>query len=152
MPLTTPKILEASSRKTTFLNLKNQFQRYYTRSFSANPKGSIHLYTGIRSDFARLGRRLLNKSIGLVLGGGGARGIGHIGVIRALEEAGVPIDMIGGTSIGAFIGGLYAKENDVVGVYGRAKSFGARMTSIWRQVMDLTYPVTAWFTGHEFNR
>ena len=45
------------------------------------------------SDFARLARRLCGKSIGVVLGGGGARGISHIGVLRALYEAGVPIDM-----------------------------------------------------------
>jgi NTE family protein len=46
--------------------------------------------------------------IGLVLSGGGARGGAHIGVIRALEELRVPIDIITGTSIGAAIGGLYA--------------------------------------------
>ncbi len=46
--------------------------------------------------------------IALVLGGGGARGSAHIGVIRALEEHGVPVDMVVGTSMGAFVGGLYA--------------------------------------------
>jgi NTE family protein len=46
--------------------------------------------------------------IGLALGGGGARGMAHIGVIRALEEMHVPIDYIAGTSMGSIIGGLYA--------------------------------------------
>ncbi|MDP4209986.1 MAG: patatin-like phospholipase family protein [Bacteroidota bacterium] len=46
--------------------------------------------------------------VGLVLSGGGAKGLAHIGVIKVLEEAGVPIDYIGGTSMGAIIGGLYA--------------------------------------------
>ncbi len=46
--------------------------------------------------------------IALVLGGGGARGGAHLGVIRQLEQQGIPIDLIVGTSIGAFIGGLYA--------------------------------------------
>jgi NTE family protein len=46
--------------------------------------------------------------IGLVLSGGGARGGAHVGVLRALEELGVPIDVIAGTSIGAIIGGFYA--------------------------------------------
>ncbi|MYM64957.1 patatin-like phospholipase family protein [Pseudomaricurvus sp. HS19] len=46
--------------------------------------------------------------VALVLGGGGARGSAHIGVIRALEEHGVPVDMVVGTSMGAFVGGLYA--------------------------------------------
>lgn len=46
--------------------------------------------------------------VGLVLSGGGARGIAHVGAIRALEEAGIPIDYIAGTSMGGIIGGLYA--------------------------------------------
>ncbi|MEZ4654106.1 MAG: patatin-like phospholipase family protein [Candidatus Eisenbacteria bacterium] len=46
--------------------------------------------------------------IGLVLSGGGARGIAHIGVLRALEEGGIPIDAIAGNSMGAVVGGLYA--------------------------------------------
>ena len=46
--------------------------------------------------------------IGLVLGGGGARGAAHVGVLRELERQRVPIDAIAGTSLGAIIGGLYA--------------------------------------------
>lgn len=48
------------------------------------------------------------QSVGLVLSGGGARGLSHIGVIKALEDHGVPIDYICGTSIGSIVGGLYA--------------------------------------------
>lgn len=48
------------------------------------------------------------KTIGLALGSGGWRGLAHIGVIRELEENGIPIDYIAGTSAGALIGGLYA--------------------------------------------
>lgn len=48
------------------------------------------------------------QKVGLVLSGGGAKGASHIGVIRALEEEGIPIDYITGTSMGAIIGGLYA--------------------------------------------
>ena len=46
--------------------------------------------------------------IGLVLSGGGAKGLAHIGVLKVIEEAGIKIDYIGGTSMGAVIGGLYA--------------------------------------------
>lgn len=99
------------------------------------------------SDFARLARRLCGKSIGVVLGGGGARGIAHIGVLRALSEQGVPIDMVGGTSIGSFVGGLYAREGDLVSTYGRAKRFSGRMSTLWRILTDLTYPVVAYTTG-----
>lgn len=49
-----------------------------------------------------------SQSVGLVLSGGGAKGIAHIEVIRTLEENNIPIDYIAGTSIGAIVGGLYA--------------------------------------------
>lgn len=48
------------------------------------------------------------KKVGLVLGGGGAKGVSHIGVLKVLEEAGIPIDYIAGTSMGAIVGGLYS--------------------------------------------
>jgi NTE family protein len=54
-------------------------------------------------DAARLARVIARKSIGLVLSGGGARAYAHIGVVRALREAGLPFDVIGGTSMGAVI-------------------------------------------------
>ena len=46
--------------------------------------------------------------VGLALSGGGARGGAHIGVLKALEELGVPIDYIAGTSMGSIVGGMYA--------------------------------------------
>ena len=48
------------------------------------------------------------KKVGLVLSGGGAKGIAHIGAIKIIEEAGIPIDYVVGTSMGSIIGGLYA--------------------------------------------
>jgi len=50
----------------------------------------------------------MDKRIGLALGGGGARGLAHIGVLKVLEEEAVPVDIIVGTSAGALIGGAYA--------------------------------------------
>ncbi len=67
-----------------------------------------HLRYGSQADYDRLARLLTGRAVGLVLGGGGARGLAHIGVIRALEEAGVPVDVIGGTSMGAVIAAQYA--------------------------------------------
>jgi NTE family protein len=54
------------------------------------------------------GFNALGQSVGLVLSGGGAKGIAHIGVLKALEENNIPIDYVVGTSMGAIIGGLYA--------------------------------------------
>jgi len=59
-------------------------------------------------DFERVGRFLTGRAVGLVLGGGGARGFAHIGVLRALQEAGIPMDMIGGTSMGASLAAQHA--------------------------------------------
>ena len=48
------------------------------------------------------------QSVGLVLSGGGAKGLSHLGVIKALEENNIPIDYISGTSMGAIVGGMYS--------------------------------------------
>ena len=59
-------------------------------------------------DSASLVRQLTGRGIGLVLGGGGARGFAHLGLVRALHELNIPVDIVGGTSMGAFFGGLIA--------------------------------------------
>jgi len=51
--------------------------------------------------------------VGLALSGGAVRGVAHIGVLKALEEESIPVDMVAGTSAGAFVGACYAKERDV---------------------------------------
>ncbi|CAH7673184.1 hypothetical protein PPACK8108_LOCUS8063 [Phakopsora pachyrhizi] len=136
--------------------LKNLKQKVQYQISKYRPKQSkSHLESpkaALNNDFARLARRLCGKSIAVVLGGGGARGISHIGVLRALQEQGLPIDMIGGTSIGSFIGGLYARDSDLISTLGRAKTFSGRMAAPWRILTDITYPVVAYTTGHEFNR
>ena len=53
------------------------------------------------------------KKIGLALGGGGAKGLAHIGVIKVLEKYAIPIDFIAGTSMGAMVGGWYAAHGNV---------------------------------------
>lgn len=65
-----------------------------------------------QNDSANIDKDILYKGIrprvGLVLSGGGAKGIAHVGVLKVIEELGIPIDYIGGTSMGSIIGGLYA--------------------------------------------
>ena len=60
------------------------------------------------ADIARLARRLACKAVGLVLSGGGARGLAHVGVVDELQRAGIVIDRVGGTSMGAVVAGLVA--------------------------------------------
>ena len=74
--------------------------------------GHQHVRWDRDADFARLARVLSGRSVGLVLGGGGARGMAHLGVLRALEARGIPVDMVGGTSIGAIVGGAVAMGLD----------------------------------------
>jgi NTE family protein len=69
----------------------------------AQRPGLSHHHVRRPTDVARVARLLTGHGVGLVLSGGGARGFAHIGVIRALAEAGIPIDVVGGTSIGAIM-------------------------------------------------
>uniref|UniRef100_A0A8C7B0Z6 lysophospholipase n=1 Tax=Neovison vison TaxID=452646 RepID=A0A8C7B0Z6_NEOVI len=103
------------------------------------------------SDFSRLARVLTGNAIALVLGGGGARGCAQVGIIRALAECGIPVDMVGGTSIGAFMGALYAEERNYSQIRIRAKQWAEDMTSMVKTVLDLTYPITSMFSGAGFN-
>ncbi|XP_050441500.1 neuropathy target esterase sws-like [Adelges cooleyi] len=117
----------------------------YEGKCAQSPKVNIH------SDFSRLARWLTGTSIGLVLGGGGARGSAHMGMIKAIQEAGIPIDMVGGVSIGAFMGAIFSSEKDVLQMIRKARLWAKTMTYWWRHIMDVTYPVTSVFTGQYFN-
>ncbi|XP_051924146.1 patatin-like phospholipase domain-containing protein 7 isoform X33 [Hippocampus zosterae] len=103
------------------------------------------------SDFSRLARILTGNSIAVVLGGGGARGCSQVGIIRALNEAGIPVDIVGGTSIGSFMGALYAEEKSNSRMRVRAREWAMDMTSLLKKIVDLTYPVTSMFSGASFN-
>src|SRR6266436_701032 len=73
-----------------------------TRWLESSPVG-LHHHVVDAADLGRLARLLTRRGVGLVLSGGGARGFAHLGVIRALREARVPIDFVGGSSIGSII-------------------------------------------------
>lgn len=70
----------------------------------------LHIRPGRDKDMARLARIQTRSAVGLVLAGGGARGFAHLGIYRALQEHGVDIDFVGGTSIGAAMGTLVATD------------------------------------------
>ncbi|XP_014604294.1 PREDICTED: neuropathy target esterase sws isoform X1 [Polistes canadensis] len=106
----------------------------------------------VHSDFSRLARWLTGTSVGLVLGGGGARGAAHVGMLKAIIEAGIPIDMVGGVSIGAFMGALWCMEKNITTTTQKAREWSKKMTQWWRQIFDLTYPMTSMFSGKDFNK
>ena len=69
-----------------------------------SPARLFHVRRDSTEDAKRIARLLTGQSVGLVLSGGGARAYAHVGAIRALQERGVPIDFVGGVSMGAIIG------------------------------------------------
>ncbi len=80
----------------------------------------LHVRNGNDADIARVARIVAGRGLGLVLGAGAARGFAHIGVYKALVEAGVEIDWVGGASIGAIFGAAVADGWSPETLYKRA--------------------------------
>ncbi len=107
-----------------------------------------HLRVGLPEDLARLARHLTNRSVGLVLAGGAARGFAHIGAIRALHNAHIPIDRVGGTSMGAIVGAGLAVGWDDREMRDRMyRAFVAH-----NPLDDYTIPWIALFKGNSVER
>jgi len=122
-----------------------KLSEHYSRLREDGIKPDVH------SDFSRLARMLRGCSVGLVLGGGGARGCSHVGMIKSILEAGIPIDRVAGVSIGSCMGGLWCRERDISKVTVKARSFCMKMSQKWRMVLDLTWPYCSMMTGFGFN-
>lgn len=95
------------------------------------------------ADLARLVRFLRGEAVGVALSGGGARGFSHIGMLRALDEAGIPVDVVVGTSMGAVVGAQYALGFD------HARMVAANLAAFPEAdvVRDFTAPVVALMKG-----
>ena len=107
-----------------------------------------HLRSGHPEDMARLARMVTGTACGVVLSGGGSKGFAHLGVLRALEEAGVPIDVVGGTSIGAAMGALCAQGFADEQRVERAVTAFTRSGGIFRP----TLPLVALSSGRRVDR
>ncbi|MDA1370531.1 MAG: patatin-like phospholipase family protein, partial [Proteobacteria bacterium] len=107
-----------------------------------------HHHVGNRVDLSRLTRLITGRGLGLTLSGGGARGFAHIGVMRALQEAEIPIDIVGGTSIGAIIaGGIAAGWDFQEMVFHMNRSFVAD-----NPLDDYTFPFISLVAGRKVSR
>ncbi|HEY1076563.1 MAG TPA: patatin-like phospholipase family protein [Fontimonas sp.] len=97
-------------------------------------------------DFVSMARQLTGRGVGLVLGGGGARGFAHIGLMRALRELGIPVDVVGGSSMGAFFSALVAcgyDHDEMLHI--------ARETFVSRNLLnDYIFPSVALIRGRKF--
>ncbi len=100
-----------------------------------------------QAHIARLARRLSGNAICLVLSGGGARGFAHVGVYRALTELGIPMDYIGGTSIGAVMAGTIA-----LGTTYEELIENMRTTVSTKELLDYTLPFTSLMTSGKVTR
>ena len=106
-----------------------------------------HVSAGDKAHIARLARILSGNSHALVLAGGGARGMAHIGVFQALERAGIPIDRVGGTSIGAAVGALIA-----AGMHGDELARVCRQALVDDEPLsDYTLPLAALLRGRKMD-
>jgi len=107
-----------------------------------------HLRAGHQADVARVARFIAGRAVGLVLAGGGARGFAHIGIIRALKEAGVPFDQLGGTSMGAIIAAGLAREWSL-------EEMRDRMRAVFvddNPLSDWTLPLVALVKGRKVSK
>jgi NTE family protein len=110
--------------------------------------GVDHHHVCSSADVARVARLVTGRAVGLVLSGGGARGFAHIGVVRALREAGVPIDCVGGTSMGAILGaGVAAGWSDAEMVERFHRTFVAT-----NPLNDYTLPIVSLVSGRKVSR
>lgn len=82
-------------------------------------------------------------TIGLALGSGGARGFAHLGVLKALSEANIPIDFIAGSSMGALVGGLFGAGHDLERLQKLATAFRRKY------YLDFTVPKMGFISGHK---
>jgi NTE family protein len=110
--------------------------------------GCRHHHVSSRQDVARVARILTGHAVGLVLSGGGARGFAHIGVIRALREAGIPIDAVGATSIGSIIGAGLAVGWDHQEMTQRIR----RSFVDTNPTSDFTFPLLSLVSGRKVGR
>lgn len=104
----------------------------------------LNVREGMASDAQRLARMICGASVGLVLSGGGARAYAHIGAIRALRERQIPIDFIGGASMGAIIGAGVAigwSDNEIVERIRKAFVDSSPLA-------DIAFPMVAMTRGH----
>jgi len=122
----------------------------YTLAWREETRARAHYFVHpwATHDISALARQISGRGIGLVLGGGGARGFAHIGLMRALEQLQIPIDIVGGTSMGAFIAALVACGFDSVEMTHIAhETFVAR-----NYLNDYTVPKVSLIRGERFHK
>lgn len=107
-----------------------------------------HLRVDRDADFGRLVRSLTGRAVGVVLGGGGARAFAAIGALQAIDEVGLPVDLVGGTSAGSFMAACYALGWDSKRIVEIARSTMGNK----RQTLDYTLPLVSLMSAGKMKR
>jgi|GEM_PF-233962 len=105
-----------------------------------------HIRVYEAQDLGRLARNFTGHSVGIALGGGGAKGFAHIGFLRALVEDGIPVDIIGGTSAGSIMGALYAFGFNI----DEIESISRKLMVDQNNLNDYTYPLVSLLRGKKY--
>ena len=129
---------------------RNQALPSATRAWTALPELRTihHVRRDCRADLARVVRRLIGRPVGLALSGGGARGIAHVGVIAAIVDAGIPIDYVCGTSMGAIFAAGVALGFDLARMREEVRELFARPFALY----DFTLPISSLLAGKKLDR
>ncbi|MGY8783450.1 MAG: cyclic nucleotide-binding domain-containing protein [Fidelibacterota bacterium] len=107
-----------------------------------------HINVNDKNDFSRLARIITNKSIGVAFGGGGARGLAHVGAYKALLDNGIPIDVVCGTSAGSMMAGIIASGFSIDKIKSIWENFGKDMGI---QLFDYNLPYSSIFNGKKYH-
>jgi NTE family protein len=119
-----------------------------TAAWLALIKPRAHYHVRSASDGERAARLITGHSVGLVLSGGGARGLAHVGVARALQEYGMRVDAVGGVSMGAIVGAGLALEWDMNAMTAKCIDGFLRRP----RLSDFGIPRASLFTGRKVRR
>jgi lysophospholipid hydrolase len=109
--------------------------------------GHDHVRLGRPADFDSFVCRITGRGLGLVLGGGGARGFAHVGVFRALAECGIDVNLVGGTSMGAVLGAMFAMGLGYTDILELARELASPL-----KLFDPTVPVVSFFGSGKVTR
>jgi NTE family protein len=146
--LATAEPVVANQRTELILQHQGGITPGVTAAWLDAKPGIPHHHVRSSSDIARVARLLAGRALGIVLSGGGARGFAHIGVLRAAREAGITIDAIGGTSIGAIIAAGYAMQWTDEELTARVK----RSFVDTNPLNDYTLPFVSLVSGRKVSR
>ncbi len=140
---------DSASRRTELVLLHGATIRSgASRSWLSQRPGIPHHHIRNTADIGRLARLLTGNGLGIVLSGGGARGFAHIGVLQAVREAGLTIDAVGGTSIGAIIAAGFALEWDIEELKQRVRRSFVQTNPL----NDYTLPLVSLVSGRKVSR